>query len=185
MASISPLRCTWCTSLPVSKLSPCMIVFDCKMEQVQALREKYSHNRKQPLKKLLSLFKNEYTYNNYADKQLMVLVLLFDLSENTTTRVIQNLALEAHTIARPGTTMPSGPLDFSPISRHLRTTPLVQYTGSLTTPPCLEGVTFVLAPNRLPVDVRSYNAIKRVLKYNSRVIQQQPGTGNALNVACH
>jgi carbonic anhydrase len=114
----------------------------------------------------------------------MVLVLLFDLSENTTTPVIQTLALEAHTIARPGTTMPSGPLDFSPLSHHLRTTSLVQYTGSLTTPPCLEGVTFVIAPTRLPVDVRSYNAIKRVLKYNARIIQQGPGTGNALSVAC-
>jgi hypothetical protein len=66
---------------------------------------------------------------------------------------------------------------------HLQTTPLLQYTGSLTTPPCAEGLTFLVAQQPLDLGVETYNAIKAVVKFNSRYTQAALGTENLLAVS--
>jgi phage tail protein X len=48
----------------------------------------------------------------------------------------------------------------------------------LTTPPCTEGVEWLVSTQVLTVDVQTYNEVKRTLKFNSRFIQANPGTVN-------
>jgi carbonic anhydrase len=49
---------------------------------------------------------------------------------------------------------------------------LYTYTGSLTTPPCIEGVNWMVAKDRLKVSAYQFNTIKNLTKYSAR--QTQP-----------
>jgi len=57
------------------------------------------------------------------------------------------------------------------------------YSGSLTTPPCSEGVTFLIATEPLAMGVDTFNAMKKVVKFNSRFAQNSLGEQNLLQVS--
>jgi hypothetical protein len=65
----------------------------------------------------------------------------------------------------------------------VQTTPLHQYTGSLTTPPCAEGLTFLVTAEPLSIDVDTFNQIKSIVKFNSRYTQNVLGEDNIIDVA--
>lgn len=109
--------------------------------------------------------------------------MTFQLSEDgTTTELLTAVTEKLSEIATPGTVTETGPLDFAPIIKHLETTPLFQYQGSLTTPPCAEGLTFLVTKEPLPLNVKTYNAIKSVVKFNSRYTQNSLGEENLVGV---
>jgi carbonic anhydrase len=83
-------------------------------------------------------------------------------------------------ISTPGAITETSSLDFSHVVAHLTKAPLRQYSGSLTTPPCVEGVTFLIANSPMPVTIQAFNAFKRVIKFNSRYTQNTLGAGNLL-----
>ncbi|KAJ6490006.1 carbonic anhydrase [Mycena sanguinolenta] len=116
---------------------------------------------------------------------LTVLAILFQLSEdgNSTTELISSVIQNLGNVTVPGTATSTGPLDFSQLVDAVRSSPLYQYSGSLTTPPCTEGVTFLVVADPMPLDVTTYNAMKKVLKYNARYTQNTPGGPNLLVVA--
>lgn len=111
------------------------------------------------------------------------MAVLFQLSPTDITDVISTLAQSVSRISKPGTTIRIDPLDLGPIALFLENTPLRQYSGSLTTPPCSEGVTFLVAEQPLPLDVLSYNGLKKVLKFNSRFTQGFLGQKNLVEMA--
>ncbi|KAF2402687.1 carbonic anhydrase [Trichodelitschia bisporula] len=118
-----------------------------------------------------------------SDGSLVVVALLFDLSTTAATPLVKALAAALPAIANPGTATPLGEAaDMADIAKHITSTPLRAYAGSLTTPPCKEGVTFLLATEPLPLDVESYNAFKRVVKFNARFSQGALGEENLLRV---
>lgn len=110
------------------------------------------------------------------------MALLFDLSE-ISTPLISKLAREAKRISIPGSLTKIGPLDMAAITKHLETTPLRQYSGSLTTPPCKEGITFLVAEQPLPINAAAFNAMKKVLKFNSRFTQGALGEPSLIEKA--
>lgn len=121
-----------------------------------------------------------------ADGTIAVIALPFQLSEDGTTTalltsVIENLAQ----VKEPGTRTTTGALDFAEVINKIQTTPLFQYTGSLTTPPCAEGLTFLVLSEPLPIDVKSFNAIKSVIKFNARYTQNTLGQENLLDVSAN
>lgn len=111
------------------------------------------------------------------------MAVLFELSSDCTTELLTGVIKNIKDIEEPGSVTKTGPLDFEPLIDHLQTKPLFQYAGSLTTPPCAEGVTFFVTKEPLPVNVETFLALKSVVKFNSRYTQNALGETNLLQVA--
>lgn len=115
--------------------------------------------------------------------QLAVIALMFQVSASASDPLIAGLSSSLDAIATPGTSteIPSG-LDFSSALAKLASSDILQYSGSLTTPPCAEGVTFLIVKDPLDIGVEDFNAIKKIVKFNSRFIQNTLGGENMLAV---
>jgi len=60
-----------------------------------------------------------------------------------------------------------------------------RYSGSLTTPPCTEDVSWTVSCAPLTVDVDTFNAFKKNMKFNARYTQNTPGEINLLENIAH
>jgi carbonic anhydrase len=119
-----------------------------------------------------------------ADKSIAVIAIPFQLSEDgKTTELLTSVIANIDKVTEPGSVTTTGPLDFGPIINEIQTKPLFQYTGSLTTPPCAEGLTFLVMEEPLPINVATFNKIKKVIKFNARTIQNTLGKQNILTIA--
>lgn len=83
-------------------------------------------------------------------------------------------------ISAPGSVTETGPLDFAPLVDVLAKQSLHTYAGSLTTPPCAEGLTFFITTEQLPLNVATFNQIKAVVGFNARFTQNAVGQDNLL-----
>jgi len=54
------------------------------------------------------------------------------------------------------------------------------YDGSLTTPPCSEGVRWYVVEDSLGMSVAQFQAWKGIMKFNCRNTQNAPGTENLI-----
>ncbi|KAF2735162.1 carbonic anhydrase [Polyplosphaeria fusca] len=114
---------------------------------------------------------------------IAVISVLFQMSTDAANPIISGLQPHLSAIATPGTkTAIEGGLDFTSLIEHVQTTPLLQYTGSLTTPPCSEGVVFLITEQPINVDVAAFNEMKSIIKFNSRVSQNTLGQMNIIEV---
>jgi carbonic anhydrase len=74
-------------------------------------------------------------------------------------------------------------VDLSPIVKVLENLEYRHYVYpvSLTTPPCTEGVLLVIPYKQpFPITVRQFDALKKVLGFNSRYVQNTLGRPNLL-----
>lgn len=118
------------------------------------------------------------------DGSIAVIAVPFQLSEDgSSTALLTSVIANLDAVTAPGTATKTGPLDFAELIGAVQAGPLFQYTGSLTTPPCAEGLTFLVLERPLALDVKTYNAIKRVVKFNARYTQNTLGQTNLLDVA--
>lgn len=111
---------------------------------------------------------------------------MFQVSASDSDPIIAGLSSSLDAIATPGTkTSIEDGLDFSGVLSKIESSDILQYSGSLTTPPCAEGVTFLIVKDPLDVAVADYNAIKNIVKFNSRFIQNTLGGDNMLTIGAN
>jgi hypothetical protein len=108
---------------------------------------------------------------------------MFQVSAGESSSIIKSLSSSVSEIRTPGTkvAIPAG-IDFSDVLSKVASSDVLQYSGSLTTPPCAEGVTFMIVKDPLDISVADFNSIKSVVKFNSRYIQNTLGAVNMLEV---
>ena len=109
---------------------------------------------------------------------------MFELCTQSSDPIISGITPHLDAIREPGstTTIESG-IDFSGVLSIVQSSNIFQYSGSLTTPPCSEGVTFLAVETPLKINVPDFNAIKKLVKYNSRLSQNTLGADNIIEVA--
>ena len=108
------------------------------------------------------------------DGALAVIAIPFQLTEDgSTTELLTAVTQNIEAVRTPGTITKTGALDFAELTNAIQTKPLFQYTGSLTTPPCAEGLTFLVMEEPMAINVKTYNAIKSVIKFNARYSQNK------------
>lgn len=83
-------------------------------------------------------------------------------------------------ISTSGTVTESPALAFGGLATAINGQSLLAYTGSLTTPPCAEGLKFFVTTQQLPLDVATFNKVKSVVGFNARFTQNTAGSPNLL-----
>ncbi|KAL7620916.1 hypothetical protein AAE478_008226 [Parahypoxylon ruwenzoriense] len=86
-------------------------------------------------------------------------------------------------IASPGTSTKTKPLIMSELVTLLNAGSFQRYTGSLTTPPCSEGVAWSVATEKLLLSKSTYQAVRDIVGFNSRYPQNNLGGQNLLSIA--
>jgi carbonic anhydrase len=116
---------------------------------------------------------------------IAVIALLLQLTphHHLTTPLLDTVISHIQAIPTAGTTTHIPSLDFESLTSVINHSQFYHYSGSLTTPPCSEGVTFMIATKPLPLYVSTYNELKAVVKSNSRFVQAGLGGENLLGVA--
>jgi hypothetical protein len=97
-----------------------------------------------------------------------------------TTPFIKSVFANLDKAAETGSAAGTMPLDFASLKEHVAASTVWQYQGSLTTPPCSEGVSWNVVENPLFVDATLFRKVKTVMKFNSRYTQNEPGQDNFL-----
>ncbi|CAI6336863.1 unnamed protein product [Periconia digitata] len=116
--------------------------------------------------------------------QVAVIALMFELSTEESAPIIAGITPSLSQITAVGTeTDIEAGIDTTSLAAHIASSNVLQYTGSLTTPPCSEGVTFMIVEDPLPISVADFNAIKKVVKFNSRFTQNTLDQQNLIGVA--
>ncbi|KAJ3022401.1 UNVERIFIED_CONTAM: hypothetical protein HDU68_009173, partial [Siphonaria sp. JEL0065] len=68
-------------------------------------------------------------------------------------------------------------LDMTPIIKAIGDSEFFSYTGSLTTPPCTEGVLWVVARKPLLISQSQLDKLRKVMPFNSRTTQANKSVG--------
>ncbi|KAJ8094102.1 hypothetical protein PM082_023310 [Marasmius tenuissimus] len=118
-----------------------------------------------------------------ANGSFVVLAIFFQLSEDGSTADFLTAVTEnIEHVEKPGSIAPTGALDLSKIATAFECQDKFHYVGSLTTPPCTEGINFVVLKEPFSLNVKTYNAMKKIMKFNSRYTQNAPGRENLLEL---
>ncbi|CAF9924886.1 MAG: hypothetical protein HETSPECPRED_005686 [Heterodermia speciosa] len=112
---------------------------------------------------------------------IAVIGQVFELSAHSSTALLDEVFAHLAAITEPGSVTRTGRFNFNKVMENVAKNGVYTYGGSLTTPPCSEGVTWFVAKEPLPIDVDSYEKMKHVVKFNQRFTQGDLGAPNVLS----
>lgn len=105
------------------------------------------------------------------------------IPRETPTTLLETIFSSVGEIAEPGTETKTKPLVMSELVNTLKAGGFQRYTGSLTTPPCSEGVAWSVATEKLKISRATFEAARDVIGFNSRYPQNNLGDQNVLSIA--
>ncbi|RYP68629.1 hypothetical protein DL769_005466 [Monosporascus sp. CRB-8-3] len=97
--------------------------------------------------------------------------------------LLETIFASVEEIAEPGSHTTTGPLIMSEVVDALTAGNFQAYSGSLTTPPCSEGVSWHVSTQKLVLSTSTFIKARSVLGFNSRYPQNTPGEPNLLELA--
>ncbi|KIH93379.1 carbonic anhydrase [Sporothrix brasiliensis 5110] len=125
-----------------------------------------------------------YTMLTDPASDIAVVAFVFQLSQfGYSAPLFDSVFAHLDDIAKPGTFTKTGPLDFAGLEKHFNDHGVYAYSGSLTTPPCSENVAWYISTEPVPLNVQTYNAVKKVVKFNARYTQNALGLDNLLELS--
>lgn len=99
------------------------------------------------------------------------------------TTLLETIFSVVDQISVPGTKVKTPPLVMSEVVDLVKAGNFQAYSGSLTTPPCSEGVNWRVSTAKLAVSPASFTKVRDVIGFNSRFPQNAPGQPNILMVS--
>ena len=115
-----------------------------------------------------------------AQKEVAVVGVYIDVADQRPTAVLETVFSVVDKISTPGTKVKTPPLVMSEVVNALKANSFQAYSGSLTTPPCSEGVSWHVSNARLAVSPATFAKARDVIGFNSRFPQNNPGQPNLL-----
>ncbi|KAK4210772.1 alpha carbonic anhydrase [Rhypophila decipiens] len=91
---------------------------------------------------------------------------------------LETVLSKADAIATPGSVTQTPPLVLSEIVNLWKAGSFQAYSGSLTTPPCSEGVNWFVSTQTLRISAATFEKARSVIGFNSRLTQNAPGQLN-------
>ncbi|KAL0566797.1 hypothetical protein V5O48_015202 [Marasmius crinis-equi] len=114
----------------------------------------------------------------------VVLAIFFAFSEDgSTTELLTSATQNIAHVTDAGAITTTGALNFTAITSAFECESKSHYVGSLTTPPCTEDINFIILKEPFPIDVKTYNAMKKIMKFNARYTQNALGDENLIKLA--
>ncbi|ORY71460.1 carbonic anhydrase [Pseudomassariella vexata] len=117
-----------------------------------------------------------------ADSSLAVVGFLIEVAR-TSDELLTSIFANVADITGAGDITHTESLNFTALATHLSKSTVFQYSGSLTTPPCTEGISWNIVSEPISIDVATYVKVKGIMKFNSRYIQDINGEKNLLQSA--
>ena len=136
-------------------------------------------------KRLVVLLGVLLTGLGHTAEELAVIGFMIEVASSTdsTSNVIVASLKNVNEVPNGGDDTTTPALNFSGLEDHISNSDVFTYDGSLTTPPCDEGVIFNIVAQPIYIDVATFRSVKKVVKYNSRYTQNAPGQINLLENA--
>ncbi|OHE99812.1 tat pathway signal sequence [Colletotrichum orchidophilum] len=104
-------------------------------------------------------------------------------SEAASSSLLETVFSSLDAIKEPGTVTKTGALNMQEVVTLLSAGSFQSYMGSLTTPPCSEGVQWLVSTQRLMVQPQTFTAVRDVIGFNARFPQNTLGQANIIQVA--
>lgn len=97
--------------------------------------------------------------------------------------LLSTVLAEVGKISKPGTKTETPPLVMSELVSTIKAGSFQSYSGSLTTPPCTEGVRWLVSTQSLSISMENFIAARNVIGFNARFAQNVPGQTNLAALA--
>ncbi|KAI0156587.1 carbonic anhydrase [Xylariaceae sp. FL1272] len=119
------------------------------------------------------------TYIDLAESSPLQIIQI--ISGRATSSLLETIFTSVGEIAEPGTETTTQPLVFSELVTFLTEGNSFQrYTGSLTTPPCSENVSWLVSTSKLELSKSTFETVRNTIGFNSRFPQGTLGEANVL-----